>query len=101
MTIRNNGSGYLTQDRRTDLLLSDVQIGYVHYSCLFSVCPTKGSGTMSTNYDELTARAECGDLKMKPGTVRRGTEAAAEAQRLLMEATGATTADELTALVAR
>ncbi|WP_417556553.1 hypothetical protein [Microbacterium sp.] len=56
---------------------------------------------MSTNYDELAARAERGDLTVKPGPVRRGTEAATEAQRLLMEATGTTNADELAALAIR
>ncbi|WP_172797096.1 hypothetical protein [Devriesea agamarum] len=54
---------------------------------------------MSTIYDELAARAERGDLTVKPGTARRGTEAAVEAQRLLMEATGVTNADDLTAFV--
>lgn len=54
---------------------------------------------MSTNYDDLAARAERGDLTVKPGTVRRGAEAAAEAQRSLIEATGATSADELTRIV--
>ena len=56
---------------------------------------------MSNNYDELSARAERGDLTVKPGTLHRGPGVAAEAQRLLMEATGATSADELTAIVAR
>lgn len=51
---------------------------------------------MSTSYDKLAARAERGDLKVTPGTVRRGPEAAAEAQRSLMEATGARSAAELT-----
>lgn len=51
---------------------------------------------MSPNYDELAERAERGDLKVKPGTVRRGADAAAEAQRSLIEATGATSLDELT-----
>jgi hypothetical protein len=54
---------------------------------------------VSTNYDELAEHAERGDLTVKPGTVRRGSEAAAEAQRLLMEATGATNIDELTGIV--
>lgn len=54
---------------------------------------------MSTNYDELAARAERGDLTVKPGTVRRGSEASVEAQRSLMEAAGATSADELTRIV--
>lgn len=56
---------------------------------------------MSTSYDELSARAERGDLIVKPDTLSQGPEAADTAQRLLMEATGATSADELTALVAR
>ena len=56
---------------------------------------------MSTIYDELAACAERGDLKVKPGTARRGPEVAADAQRLLMEVTGATSADGLTVLVIR
>lgn len=51
---------------------------------------------MSAGYDELAARAEHGDLKVKPGTARRGPEVAADAQRLLMEATGATSFDGMT-----
>lgn len=51
---------------------------------------------MSTNYDELAARAERGELKVKPGTVRRGSEAAAEARRSLTNATGATSLEEIT-----
>jgi hypothetical protein len=51
---------------------------------------------MSTNYDELAARAERGDLAVKPGTVRRGASAAAEAQRLLMEATGTISVEDMT-----
>ncbi|MBM7796718.1 ribbon-helix-helix protein, CopG family [Pseudoglutamicibacter cumminsii] len=51
---------------------------------------------MNTNYDKLAERAERGELSVKPGTVRRGPKAAEAAQRLLMEATGATSADELT-----
>ena len=53
---------------------------------------------MSINYDDLSARAERGDLTVKPGTVRLGSEAVTEAQRLLVEATGASSADELTRL---
>lgn len=49
---------------------------------------------MSTKYDDLAARAERGELTLKPGTVRRGADAAAEAQRLLMEVTGTTTAGD-------
>lgn len=51
---------------------------------------------MSTNYDNLAERAERGELTVKPGTVRRGPAAAAEAQRSLLEAAGATSVDELT-----
>ncbi len=51
---------------------------------------------MSTNYDELAARAERGELKVKPGTVRRGSEAAAEARHSLTNATGATSLEEIT-----
>ena len=54
---------------------------------------------MSTNYEKLAARAERGDFKVKPGTVRRGSEATAEARRSLIEATGATSVDELTRIV--
>ena len=68
---------------------------------MFGVCPTIGSGIVSTNYDELAVRAERGYLTVKPGTVRRGTKAAADAQRLVMEATGATNADDLIAFVVR
>lgn len=51
---------------------------------------------MSTNYDELAERAERGELAVKPGTTRHGEDAANEARRLLMEAAGVTSADELT-----
>lgn len=54
---------------------------------------------MSTNYDELAERAERGELSVKPGTVRRGSEAAAEAQSSLMQAAGASSMDELTRIV--
>ena len=54
---------------------------------------------MSADYEELAARAERGELKVKPGTVRRGPEAAAEAQRKLNEATAAASLDELTRIV--
>jgi len=49
-------------------------------------------------YDELAARAERGELAVKPGTIRRGADAAADAQRALMEATGATSLKEATKL---
>lgn len=51
---------------------------------------------MSKSYDDLAARAEQGELRVKPGTVRKGREAAIEAQRLLLDATGATSPEELT-----
>ncbi len=54
---------------------------------------------MSTNYDNLSERAERGALKVEPGTVRRGQEAAAEAQRLFMDATSTLDTDELTRVV--
>lgn len=57
--------------------------------------PDEGDSAMSLNYDDLSASAERGDLTVKLGTVRRGSEAATEAQRLLMEATGASSAGEL------
>lgn len=47
-------------------------------------------------YEELAARAERGELTVKPGTAKRGAAAAVEAQHLLMEATGAASVDELT-----
>lgn len=54
---------------------------------------------MSTDYDELAARAGRGELSVKPGTVLRGAAAASEAQRDLMEATGTASLDELTRVV--
>lgn len=45
-------------------------------------------------YDELAARAERGELTVKPGTIRRGAAAAAEARSALMAATGAATPQE-------
>lgn len=50
---------------------------------------------MSNDYNKLADRAERGELKVKPGTERRGSEAADDARRLLMEATGATSTAEL------
>lgn len=55
---------------------------------------------MNTSYDELAERAERGELAVKPSTVRRGTEAAEESRRLLMEAAGVTNSDELMTRVA-
>jgi hypothetical protein len=46
-----------------------------------------------TDYNDLAARAEAGQLAVKPGTVRRGSAAAESAQRALIEATGADTLD--------
>lgn len=40
--------------------------------------------TMNTDYEKLADRAERGELRVKPGTVRRGSEAADEAQHLLL-----------------
>lgn len=54
---------------------------------------------MNSNYDQLAERAQRGDLTIKPGTERHGAEAAGEAQRLLKEATGATSADDLARIV--
>lgn len=54
---------------------------------------------MRTDYDELAARAEQGGFTVKPGTVRRGQDAADEAQRSLTEATGTTNLDELTRII--
>lgn len=48
------------------------------------------------DYDELARHAEHGGLVVKPGTVRRGPEAAEAARTALMAATGATTAEEAT-----
>lgn len=47
-----------------------------------------------TKDDELAARAERGELTVKPGTVRRGAAARSGAQRSLLEATGADTVPE-------
>lgn len=51
---------------------------------------------MSNTYDDLAARAERGELAVKPGTIRQGPRASADARNLLLETTGATTIDELT-----
>lgn len=51
---------------------------------------------MSTEYDDLARGAERGELSVKPGTARHGTDATGEAQRLLLEATGTTNTEELT-----
>lgn len=55
---------------------------------------------MSYDDDDLAARAERGELRVKPGGINlRGDAAAVEAQRLLMEATGAMSVGELTGIV--
>lgn len=54
---------------------------------------------MTTSYDELAARAERGELTVKPGTTLRGAKAATEAQRSFRDAAGTTDLDELTHIV--
>jgi hypothetical protein len=50
---------------------------------------------MSTSYEALAARAERGELAVKPGTARRGEAAAHDEIRgLLIQATGASTVQE-------
>lgn len=49
---------------------------------------------MSTNYDELAARAERGELKVVPGTERHGAEAMQQAREELLAASGATSPEE-------
>ncbi len=49
---------------------------------------------MTDKYEDLAARAEHGELAVKPGTVRHGVAAAAAARSALMEATGASTPQE-------
>ncbi len=49
-----------------------------------------------SEYDELADRAERGDLASKPGTARRGADAAAAGQRALMAATGQGTLEDAT-----
>lgn len=51
---------------------------------------------MTTNYDDLAARAERGELTVKPGTIRGRDYAAADAQQLLMEATGTASVEDMT-----
>ena len=43
------------------------------------------------DYNDLAARAEAGQLPVKPGTIRRGAAAAEAGARALMDATGTTT----------
>lgn len=47
-----------------------------------------------TNYDELSAMAEAGELQVKPGTTLSGDAAAEYGRQALMDATGAATVDE-------
>ena len=50
---------------------------------------------MNTKHEALAGRAERGELAVKPGTVRRGDTAAhEEMQRLLVDATGASSVQE-------
>lgn len=49
-----------------------------------------------SDYDELADRAQRGELVSKPGTARRGADAAAEGQRALMSATGQRTIEDAT-----
>jgi hypothetical protein len=49
---------------------------------------------MSNEYEELAAMAERGELKVKPGTVKRGAASRAAAQAAFMNATGAESLDE-------
>jgi hypothetical protein len=51
-----------------------------------------------TDYDELAARAERGELTPIPGTARRGSTAAVAGRADLMAATGADTLDEAVAI---
>lgn len=55
---------------------------------------------MTDKYDALAARAERGELTVKPGSVRRGDASRAEAQRALLEATGAESVQEAMELTA-
>lgn len=47
-----------------------------------------------TNYDELSARAEAGELQVKPGTTLSGDAAAEYGRQALMDATDTATVDE-------
>jgi len=49
---------------------------------------------MSKNYEALAAKAERGQLKAKPGTMKRGAESRAEVRAAFMAATGAESVDE-------
>lgn len=49
-----------------------------------------------SDYDELARRAEAGELTVKPGTVRRGPEAAEAARAALLDATGTTSLEDAT-----
>lgn len=54
---------------------------------------------MERDYEALAAAAERGELTPIPSTIRRGPDAATEARRMLMEASGAADMEELTRLV--
>lgn len=49
-----------------------------------------------SDYDERAHRAEAGELPAKPGTVRRGPEAAEAARTALLAATSTTSLDDAT-----
>lgn len=51
---------------------------------------------MSDTYRELADRAEHGELRVKPGTIRRGPAATEETRLLLMEATETDTLEDMT-----
>jgi hypothetical protein len=51
-----------------------------------------------TDYDELAARAERGELTPIPGTARRGSTAQDASRADLMAATGADTLDQAVAI---
>lgn len=51
---------------------------------------------MSTNYEELAARAERGELKPKKGTAKYGQEAVNAARSQLLAASGAQSVEEFT-----
>lgn len=56
----------------------------------------KISANEERKYAQLAARAEAGELAVKPGTIQRGEDAAAAGGALLLQATGANTIEEAT-----
>lgn len=53
---------------------------------------------MHEKYEDLAARAERGELRAKPGTIKRGSAAREAARSALLEATGAASLEEATEL---